>query len=375
MDPAPGDGEAPAETEPGRREPAAAADGSLPEAGPDPSAEPLAVARYALPGARTVVASGFGLLLTASRDLRAAGIYVGLLTLATLGPAALALLPLLDHLGAGADLGTGPAAAGVDVATAVMVAAIVSAIGAVTVVAVAIDATIIALALLGGRAIGRPLTLREAVARARQTFWRVLLGLAAVSVVGVLASRGVGLLLGPAVDAAEADVLATVVQVAATLPLVYLPAAVVLGDVGVGVAIGRSIAMVRVRPRLAAVVAIFALGGQLLAVFGTGAAADELWRVGELLHVSAVDGDGGRLLGAGLVAVACLAFGSLQLTIEAIVMAPQVTAFLGLTHHDRGLDGARAVPGARPTRLVSRPMAAAVGVEVLGALAVLASTH
>ena len=47
-------------------------------------------------------------------------------------------------------------------------------LGGLLLVAISIDAQAIAIALLGGRASERPLRLREAVARARQTFWRLL---------------------------------------------------------------------------------------------------------------------------------------------------------------------------------------------------------
>ncbi len=56
-----------------------------------------------------------------------------------------------------------------------------------------------------------------------------------------------------------------------------------------------------------------------------------------------------------------MAFGSLNFTIAAIVAAPQVAAFLGLTYYAGGLDRARDLPANAPRfRWVTRPMVVAI---------------
>jgi len=63
------------------------------------------------------------------------------------------------------------------------------------------------------------------------------------------------------------------------------------------------------------------------------------------------------------------------MTVEAIVAAPQVTAFVGLTHYGAGLDAVRyerAGDRAPGFRWVTRPMAVLIAVEVLCAILVLA---
>ena len=77
-------------------------------------------------------------------------------------------------------------------------------------------------------------------------------------------------------------------------------------------------------------------------------------------------------IAAGLVVFLAfiVAFGSLTFTIAAIVAAPQVSAFLGLTFYSAGLDKARA-PSATPAniRWVSVPMTIAIACLAVAALA------
>ena len=76
-----------------------------------------------------------------------------------------------------------------------------------------------------------------------------------------------------------------------------------------------------------------------------------------------------------LVLALIVAFGSLTFTIAAIVAAPQVAAFLGLTFYSAGLDLARTPGGAqRPARWVTLPMGIAIAflafVTVIGVPAI-----
>jgi hypothetical protein len=92
-------------------------------------------------------------------------------------------------------------------------------------------------------------------------------------------------------------------------------------------------------------------------------------RVASFFHLG--EGGGPLILPAILVLGLAIAFGSLTFTIAAIVAAPQVAAFLGLTFYSAGLDRARSAsgePASRP-RWVTVPMDLAM--IAIGAVAVL----
>jgi hypothetical protein len=79
------------------------------------------------------------------------------------------------------------------------------------------------------------------------------------------------------------------------------------------------------------------------------------------------------LIGLGLALSA--AFGSLLLTVTAIVVAPQVIAFLGLTHYSGGIDRARDESVLRPpVRYLTVPMAIGIVVVVLTSIAAIVSS-
>jgi hypothetical protein len=79
----------------------------------------------------------------------------------------------------------------------------------------------------------------------------------------------------------------------------------------------------------------------VIQTFALGAGGDALLRVSEFLHLGFESGPILTLLSVVLILAGVVAIGSLTFTISAIAVAPQVVAFLGLTHHDAGLDLAR----------------------------------
>jgi hypothetical protein len=205
-----------------------------------------------------------------------------------------------------------------------------------------------ATAVIGGRVDGRPLRLRESISLARARFWTML---GAMFLVGVIASIATFaaqvVVLLVAGDAGELSFgVSLVVAVLVGAPLVYVPAGIVLGEVGAVEAISRSIRLVRLRKRLAVVVTLFGVLSQFIVLFGLSAGIDVLARL---------------LIGAGLVesfpaalvvpvaAALVFALGTLWFLVEAIAAAPAVHAFAALTHYTRGLElgRARPVPGRR----------------------------
>jgi hypothetical protein len=239
------------------------------------------------------------------------------------------------------------------------------------------------------------MTLVQSLRRSRQVFWRVLLASAVLGVVGfafgLAAGPAIGSVVGSGPDANA--VVSTAVGIVFGIPFAYLTAGIVIGDVGPFETYRRSVRLARARPRLALVIAAFATAVSVVQTFATGAGGDILLRVSEVLHLGFESGLLAALVSVGLILAAVIALGSLTFTISAVAAAPQVVAFIGLTHHSAGLDEARAAtvtalepavvspaeppaggwnqsaPAPRPTRLVTIPM---VGLAILEALVALA---
>jgi hypothetical protein len=321
---------------------------ALPEAEGPALPEPVVLPPFELPTARQVVGRGLQLALDASADIRRASIYVGLLVFALAGPFVLVLIAYLPRLsGISFDdpqsMSPADAAAFLSVVGSLFLLGMIAATGLIT---VSIDGAIIAVTLLGARAVGRPMRLREGLARARQVFWRYGAAAFVVGIVGEIAVITVQLQSG-AFDPSKgppstgSQLLAVFLGTLVEAPFGYVQAAIILGDVDAATSLRRSVALARARPRLAAAVAGFAFLASALQTFGLGVALDLATRIGTFLHPSFETQGWGILLAVPPVAAGLIAFGSLGLTVNAIVAAPQVAAFLGLTHFSAGLEKAR----------------------------------
>lgn len=333
--------------------------------GDDPAQEPAPM--YVLPTARKVVSSGLQLALTSTGDLRRASIYIGLLVLGAFGPAIIALLLIVGRLGDqagdafssvffGQSFGA-PAQPALE--AALLVVAIEALVGIALFLTISIDAQVMAIAILGGRASDRPLRLWESIIRARQVFWRMagagtLVGFVSLLIQGLLVSAIGGL----SQSAETADVIAAIVATLVVSPLAYVATSIVLGDVGAMEALSRSWRLFRVRRWLAIVVVLFTLVTSAIQLFALGAGLDLVVRASEILHVSLTEGALAFGIAIVLILAAVVAYGSLTFTIGAVVSAPQVAGFLGLTFYSGGLDRARvdAPKPPRGFRYVSRPM-------------------
>lgn len=322
---------------------------------------------YDLPGARQVVTSGLTLAYRATTELRRASLYVGLLTLALLGPPlvfaieAIAKLHLTDIASISFLEGNRAAAT----AAAEMVLLLYAGIAGW--VAVVVDGQLIAVALLAARAGDRPFTLRDATTRARQVFWRLVRGGVIVGLLVVIIQLVVqAVFLGGSRLNSTNGFVASLVATFAVSPLGYLSTGIVLGDVGALEALRRSVALARARPRIAIVVAAFTLVTGALQSFALGAGLEVVADIAAALHLDPA-GNAGALVVTILVVLALvMAFGSLTFTIAAIVAAPQVAAFLGLTYYSAGLDRALAADPSRPRfRWVTRPMVALIVIVAL----------
>ena len=210
-------------------------------------------------------------------------------------------------------------------------------------VAAGVDARSLATAVIGGRVEGRPLAVRESISVARQRFWHMLGAQVLIGIIASIVSWAVeipfALAIGPAGEVAFGVSLLVTWVVA--IPFVYVPAGIVLGEVPMLDAIGRSWRLVRLRPGLAAVVAVFAVIGQFIVLFGLSAGLDIVIRL--LDGVGAV-GSIPPALVVPIAAALVFAAGTLMFLVEAIAAAPAVHAFAALTHYTRGLQDGRDRP-------------------------------
>lgn len=329
---------------------------------------PAAVAAPVWPKVGAVLSGSLDLVTQARIPLRNASLYIGLLGVLTMALTAMTLLA------PGVDLFSDPPAG---IGGWTVLALFVSFLA---VVAIGVESEIIGVAILGGARIGRPLSLREALRRSRQVFWRVLLATFAVGLIGALLSGVLqavfGAIFGNTTDAAPVGsaLLAGVI----TAPFIYVPVGIVLGDVGAMESIRRSIRLARARFRLAVVASLFSVVAQFILVFAASAGIDLVIRIlepfrSELEQVDTANA-GGFLLVASGTTIGIFAYWTLTFTVSALTSGPQVVAFLGLTGYSRGLDGARdAAPGepARPAPIwMTTPML--VGAAIAAVAAVIA---
>ena len=334
----------------------------------EPPAEPSPPLRpFELPSARGVVAYGLSLAYRATSDLRRASLYIGLLTLAILGPPAVYVVEVVAKL----HLTDPSALAGLgdDPSTALVVTGMVFLVYAALAgwIAVAIDGQLIAIALLAAKAADRPYTLRDATVRARQVFWRLIRAGFVAGILVVIIELILTLIFLQLVGLNSANgFVAGLIATLIAAPLGYLSTGIVLGDVGAREALKRSIGLARARPRIAIVVALFAVITNAIQSFALGAGLEVIVDAANAAHVDVSGGVVPLVLTILVVLAFVMAFGSLTFTISAIVAAPQVAAFLGLTFYSAGLDRALVADPTRPKfRWITRPM---VGLIVVLAL-------
>jgi hypothetical protein len=352
----------------GELAPAAGSGPAIREPAPSPEPSPL-------PGAWATLGGGLDLSLSANRELRRASLYIGLLTLLTIGPFAVIILAFGKAQGGfdwipQAMAGLQPDLVYVDpsVGLFMIVAGCVAAIGLFV---IGVESQIMAAAILGGRALGRPMSLHEALRRSRQVFWPVVGATLLVGVILVapqlILSASLQRVFG---DTSEAPaVILTFLGALLSAPFAYIVTGIVLGDVGAGEAVRRSVRLARARWRLAfAVSAVGAVVG-FIELFATGSGIDILARLGGALHLG-FDSSAGTIALGIIVAAGVLAIGSLTFTLAALRDAPQVVAFLAMTGYGAGLDRSRE-PWVGPRRLdrwISIPMEIAIFIGVIAGI-------
>ena len=223
----------------------------------------------------TKVLAGSLDLVTQSRiPLRNASLYFGLLGLITAGPVAVALIadaPNFDPV-TFEGLSWGTILAGI--------------VASLALIAINVDAQIIAVAILGGAKAGQPLTLREALRRSRQAFWPMFRAILLVGILSTILALILDAVLGGALGRTTdaAGVSSQLLVGLLTAPFVYAGAGVVLGNVQAMESLRRSARLSRRRLRLAVVVSLFAVVAQYLVILAAFAGIDLVVRALEPFH-------------------------------------------------------------------------------------------
>lgn len=327
---------------------------------------------------RRLLGASFDLLMRSSREMRPASFYIGIVILGTLAPLALAawatVVTDVSRTEFESLVVLGPTYDAWD--------RFLLFIAAVGFIIANVDGRIIAASLLGARLVGRPITVRQALARARMVFLRAL---AATLIIGIplqlLQDWMVGW-FGTSTDfSGDAAVIVTLIVTALLgAPFAYLLTGIVLGDVSAIEALRRSLRVFNARKVAAIVVALFETVAQLLILFGLGVGLDLAFRVADAAGLGPASGALGVMLITVGIVIGVFAIGTLVYTVTAIAIAPQVVMFVGLTHATYGLEHVREGgrgdpdvrrPGQRPFRWITRPLAAWMALGVAGLIGIL----
>jgi hypothetical protein len=296
---------------------------------------------------RGLVRESLDLLTRPDSGLRAASFYIGFMLLVAFGP--LVALFGLVLVGPGGEVfwpehgyGSGFGADPADLSWAGWLG-LATIPGLLGYMAATIEARALATAVIGARAEGRPLRLAESIAVARTRFWTVLgaqLLIGTITSVAVtLASFGVLLVIGPLEPISYGVQLVLGLIIGA--PVVYVPAAIVLGGTGIFESIRRSFGLARARKRLAVVVTTFGLISQLVVLFGLSAGLDAVARF--IIGTGLAEQFPAPLV-IPITAAFVFAMGTLVFLVEAIAAAPPVFAFMALTQYTWGLEAGRRAP-------------------------------
>ena len=288
---------------------------------------------------RRLIGASFDLLTRSSSEMRRASFYIGTVVLGTVGPFALAswALELVAVNRANAELEARLAAG------AASLLGFLGAIAAVGLLVAAIESRAMAAAALGGRAVGRPLSVRASLARSRMSFWRVIVASVIVAIPVGAAQLAIGAVFA-AVLGRQTDlsvVSSTLAAAIAGAPLAYLLSGIVLGDVDPFEAVRRSFRVFRARKAAAALVAVFETAATAVVVVGLLAGLDIAVRLFKALGLGTDSGAAGLTLMTLGILAGVFALGTLVYTAYAIAIAPQIVMFVGLTRATIGLDHVR----------------------------------
>jgi hypothetical protein len=334
-----------------------------PDPAPPPSPPP---AVSAMPGMRATVGRGLDLNVAASGEVRRASVYIGLLTLLSVGPIATVLWAFsarqggfewLQQLARGLSPDFVPVGPGFGELFFVILM-----IGFWCLLTVGVDAQLLATVLIGAKATERRFDLRAALALVRLRYWRFVRASALIGLILLIPRFLVNQVVmnGKPVGTEAQALFVSAIDILVSTPFAYVAAGIVLGAVAARESIRRSVRLAQARWRLALLIGIVNTAVTYIAGFAVGAGGDILVRLGTAFGLGASMGPAQIVVLAAIVALAIVSIGSLIMTIGALTVGPQIVAFLGLTGYSGGLDATRdpADPTAPPrvAPLISMPM-------------------
>jgi len=320
-----------------------------------------------------LIGTSFDLLARSSDEMRRASFYIGVVLLGTVGPFALAswALELIAVDKTTVQLQT------ILAGEAGILLGFLGMIAVAGLLVAAVESRAMAASILGGRSVGRPVAVREAVARSRMSFWRVTVGSLIVAIAVGAAQFAIGaafeVMIGRQTDVSIVS--RTLAAALAGAPFAYLLGGIVLGDVDPFEATRRSFRVFRARKIAAAVVAVFETAATALIVVALLAGLDLVVRIFGALGLGLDSGPAGLILITVAILAGVFALGTLIYTVYAIAIAPQIVMFVGLTRATFGLDHVRPggdrdptgpIPGQRRFRWLTIGMVLAFASGVAG---------
>jgi hypothetical protein len=348
----------------------------MPVAETDPDDPPTSTPNEQLPGAREVIAQSLDLALASNGPIRRASLYIGLLAVALVGPAVILLVALARYLGsldqALALMSFGFGYRELAEPAVVAVLRLSAFCGLVGLLAIAIEAQILVTVILGSVATGRQIGIRDALRLSRLVFWKVIGAAILVGIIRIAVDTVASAFLHPrSMTALEStQIWQLTAESLATAPFAYFLAAIVLGGAGPIESLRRSVRAAAARWRLALLVMAAAAVGSFIQAFALAAGLDAFVRVGTALGLGLDGSVPTTIVTVFVVLAAIAAVGSLVVTVNALILAPQVVGYLRITGDSTGLS--RAMPAAdgsrwsSPPRLVTLPMICLI---VLGGVA------
>lgn len=337
--------------------------------GPAPapeSAGPAAGAGTPIPGPRRLLGRSLEVLRRTAPDVRRGALAVGLQFLGFLGPVlvlvgvAVARLPDPTAL-----FGAGPPASAADAELAGLVGlGILVAMAGGT--ALAIESRAIGLALAGAGAAGRPLHLREALARSRQAFWRLVLLAVAIELPLGLAGSFIGeAMAGPgAAGTPLAAGLGFLIALVLQVPIAYAAGCIVVADLRFRAALLESLRLVAELPRLVPIVVAVGGAAQILLVLALNGGLEVVALVADLADLG-LTGDPLRTFATLAVLLGLSsAVGSLLFSVTCLAVAPQAVV-VALARPSLGLDRAAGIGSPGSVRWLSVPMALGIATAVV----------
>jgi len=311
-----------------------------PEPAPDPPPEPGPQPIVTIPAVRPVVGAALDAVVGASRELRGASFYVGALTLGLIGPYVLLLWAFEVATTGRTQRELVDLLIQTVFAAWLALATILASLGFLLAL---IEGRNIASVLVGARLTGQTVSLREAVQRSRDIFWRTVVATFLVNVPLYVVQLFAIERIAPAFGTdTEITVVSAIIVVAILFaPLTYAIVGITLGEVSAWRSLGRSVRLFRTRPMLGLAVALIVAAAHFLILSGLGAGIQLVFSAADVVGIGSGSDALGLAVATAILGGLAFAFGTLLFTVASLTVAVQAAAFIALTHVAPALDRIR----------------------------------